>query len=96
MAQASGQHKQPQAHKNLGRGLLALYLGATILLIGLIWVDNLTGDTVATPGYIRDSFIVDENIYATVTAEAKGLVQETATPTLTVTPSPISTPEITN
>ena len=51
----------------------------------MIWVDNLTPDgEEATPGYYRDTFQVDESVYATVTAEAAAS-EAPATPQPTAT-----------
>ena len=87
MAQTNGQPKQPRTHKGLGRGLFALYLGASLLFIGLIWIDNLTEKESDTPGYIRDSFVVDESVYLTVTAEAAEFAKDAATPVPDSTPT---------
>jgi hypothetical protein len=59
---------------------LAGFIAVCVVLIVMIWVDNLTPDgKAATPGYYRDTFQVDESIYATVTAEAAA-VETPATP----------------
>ena len=56
--------------EGLKRALLLGFVGISLLLIGLIWLDGLNGDEVATPSYYRDSFQVDPSVYLTVTAEA--------------------------
>ncbi len=42
--------------EGLKRALLLGFVGISILLIGLIWLDGLNGDEVATPSYYRDSY----------------------------------------
>ena len=59
------------------------FIAVCVVLIVMIWVDNLTPDgEEATPGYYRDTFQVDESVYATVTAEA---AEAAATPQPTAT-----------
>lgn len=75
MAQKSNgkQMKQKERWKRMALlGFVAVCVG----LIGVIWADGLTADQPATPGYYRDSFDVDENIYLTVTAQATEYRQE--------------------
>lgn len=64
------------------------FLAVSIGLIGLIWADGLTGDAPATPGYYRDTFEVDEDIYLTVTAEAIEFRQSLEDGTPPPTPEP--------
>lgn len=67
----------------LKRAALLGFLLVCIGLIGMIWVDNLTGGPAATPSYYRDTYKVDEDIYLTVTAEALEFQR-----TLSGTPAP--------
>jgi hypothetical protein len=55
--------------KNVREKLLLLFLLASILLIGLIWVEGLADSPQPTPSYARGVFEVDQDIYLTVTAE---------------------------
>lgn len=42
----------------------------SVVLIGLIWLENGRGDNSSTPRFYRDTFVMDASAYATVTAEA--------------------------
>lgn len=50
--------------------LLLGFVAISLILIGLIWADGMTQSEPATPGFYRETFQVDESIYATITAEA--------------------------
>ena len=56
--------------ERLKRMALLAFLITSFVLVGLVWTDGLIGDTPATPGYYRDTFQPDENLYVTITAEA--------------------------
>ena len=56
--------------EGLKRALLLGFVIISIVLIGLIWAEGLVPDQPATPGYYRDTFQMDPNVYLTVTAEA--------------------------
>ena len=59
--------------------LLVGFIAASVIMIVMIWGDNLAGEDNSTPSYYRDTFVVDENVYATVTAVAAADAQATAT-----------------
>lgn len=84
MAQANPSAGHPTGTKpkrTLGRQALFLYLAISVLLIVLIWVDNVSEDEPSLPTYYRDSFQLDPGHYATVTAEAAEFgIDMTATP----------------
>lgn len=56
--------------EGLKRNFLIIFIAASLLLIGLIWLENLNASAPKTPGYYRDTYRVDESIYVTATAEA--------------------------
>ncbi|MFO7540062.1 MAG: hypothetical protein R6X32_18640 [Chloroflexota bacterium] len=67
--------------KNVKEKLLLLFLLASILLIGIVWVEGLTDSPPPTPAYARGVFEVEQDIYLTVTAEMQQYEQQlTATP----------------
>jgi hypothetical protein len=80
MAEATPQAGKSTRQRGLGWTLFVGFIAITVLLIVMIWADNLTGGEIATPGYYRDTFIVDESVYATVTAEAAAGQAVTPTP----------------
>lgn len=66
----------PQNHANargIGWALFITFIAVSVVLIVLTWQENLQGDNTTTPGYYRDTFVVDDSVYATVTAEAAAL-----------------------
>ena len=56
--------------ERLKRTALLAFLIVSVVLVGLVWADGLIEDTPVTPGYYRDTFRPDENLYVTITAEA--------------------------
>lgn len=50
------------------RTLLLSFVAVGIILIGMIWVDGLTGSEPTTPAYYRDSYQVAEPIPTVTTA----------------------------
>ena len=86
MAEATAHDASHNGRRDVGRTLLALYLVVAVALIMLIWADNLSGNDPTTPGYVRDTYIVDESVYLTVTAEAAAVERTPATPTPTAVP----------
>lgn len=74
-----GQGAKQRTARQHGLAWAALlgFVVAGILLIILTWRDNLSTQDAGTPAYYRDTFVVDESVYATVTAEA---AQNLATP----------------
>ncbi len=92
LAQAAARRAPHAGRPRLGRSLLALYLAVALILIVLIWADNLADDKTATPGYVRDTYIVDESVYLTVTAEAAAVELSLATPPLATPTPPVTTP----
>ena len=80
-----GRTTRPAGQRGIGWAALVGFLAVCVVLIVMIWVDNLTPDgEEATPGYYRDTFQVDESVYATVTAEAAA-AEAPATPQPTAT-----------
>ena len=75
--------------------LLVGFIAASVIMIVMIWGDNLACEDNSTPSYYRDTFVVDENVYATVTAVAAAdeqatVAAEAAAAEQTVTP--VATP----
>lgn len=70
MAEAIPHTDKHPKQRGLGWFLFVGFILVTVLLIGLIWQENLAGEDHSTPSYYRDTFVVDESVYATVTAEA--------------------------
>lgn len=70
MAEATAQSEKQSQQRGLSWFLFVGFMIGAVLLIVLIWQENLTGDDPSTPSYYRDTFVVDESAYATVTAEA--------------------------
>jgi hypothetical protein len=81
MAETNTPGVKRTGQRGLGWLLFVTFIGASLLLIGLTWRENLAGEEQGTPGYYRDTFVVDERVYATVTAEA-------AAAELALTPAP--------
>lgn len=50
--------------------LLASFVALSVVLIALILGENLSAKDPGRPGYYRDTFVVDENVHATSTADA--------------------------
>jgi hypothetical protein len=72
MAQATSQTGKRTNKRGLSWTLFVGFIAVTILLVVMIWVDNFTGqENSSTPGYYRDTFIVDESVHARATAEAE-------------------------
>ncbi|MCE7982308.1 MAG: hypothetical protein DYG89_14020 [Caldilinea sp. CFX5] len=80
MAETTAHPEKPRRQRDLSWFLFIGFIISAVLLIGLIWQENLAGEEPGAPGYYRDTFVVDERVYATVTAEA-------ATAAATVTPT---------
>jgi hypothetical protein len=76
----------PTRHEKLKSSLLLFFVAASVVLVGLIWAEGLSDKQPSTPGYYRDTFVMDPNIYLTITAEA---AEREGTPaTGTPTPGP--------
>lgn len=80
MAETSSPSTKPTNQRGVSWFLLLGFIVASLGLIGLTWRENLVGTEPATPGYYRDTFVIDESVYATVTAEAAA-AEFAATPT---------------
>ena len=50
--------------------LLTGFVVLSVMLIALILGENLSAKEPGRPGYYRDTFVVDENVHATSTADA--------------------------
>ncbi len=95
MAQTTPHAGKRTGQRGLGWTLLVGFIAASVIMIVMIWGDNLAGEDNSTPSYYRDTFVVDENVYATVTAVAAADAQatvaaEAAAAEQTVTP--VATP----
>lgn len=83
MAQSTHQTGPRPNQRGLGWALFVLFITVSVLCIFVIWGDNLSGEKNETPSYYRDTFIIDDSVYATVTAEAAAAEQA-----MTSTPAP--------
>ena len=95
MAQTAPQAGKRTGQRGLGWALLVGFIAASVIMIVMIWGDNLAGEENSTPSYYRDTFVVDENVYATVTAVAAADAQATATAEAAAaeqTVTPVATP----
>ena len=66
--------------RGLGRNLLLGFIVISVILIIAIWRENLMGIDEGTPSYYRDTFVIDERVRATMTAEASA-AERAGTPT---------------
>lgn len=81
MAEALPPVEKHSGHRGRSWSLLVGFVALSLILIVLIWRENIVGTDAGTPpGYYRDTFVIDENVRAAMTAEA-------ATP-YAVTPTP--------
>lgn len=80
MAQRTHQSGPRPNQRGLGWTLFVFFITVSVLCIFLIWGDNLSGEENDTPGYYRDTFVIDDSVYATVTAEAAAEQAMTPTP----------------
>lgn len=60
-----------QSGQSLKRYFLLAFVGVSMILIGIIWADGLADTEPVTPGYYRNSYGAGENIFLTVTAQAR-------------------------
>ena len=79
MAQTTHRPGKRTGQRGLGWTLLVGFIAASVIMIVMIWGDNLASEDNSTPSYYRDTFVVDESVYATVTAVAAADEQATAT-----------------
>ncbi len=75
MAEASAQPAHPTNRRGVSWFLFVGFIVITLSLILLTWRENLTDEAASIPGYYRDTFVIDESVYATVTAEAAAAEQ---------------------
>lgn len=80
MAQTTHQSGPRPNQRGLGWALLVLFITVSVLCIIMIWGDNLSGEENDMPSYYRDTFVIDDSVYATVTAEAAA-AEQAMTPT---------------
>jgi hypothetical protein len=62
---------QQKSHPNLKRNFLLIFVLIGLILVFMTWAEGLIGEETSTPGYYRDTFVVDESVYVTLTAEAE-------------------------
>lgn len=79
MAQTAPQAGKRTGQRGLGWTLLVGFIAASVIMIVMIWGDNLAGEENSTPSYYRDTFVVDENVYATTRPFAAADAQATTT-----------------
>jgi len=80
MAEATAQAGKQTGPRGVGWLLFVGFIVVSVFLIVMVWRENLAGEDNSTPSYYRDTFVVDESVYATVTAEAAA-AEQVLTPT---------------
>ncbi len=78
MAETTQSPEKRAVQRGMNWYLLVGFVLVCLLLIGGIWTENLSDQDAGTPSFYRDTFIVDESMHATATAEAAA--ELTATP----------------